>query len=154
MGTSRVSRVVNTVTVHEEEDPGEEGKVCSKCDRMLPEYEFSPQKARKKRRGNQTEIDTVVASCRSCAARRLRAWTYNISLAELEAVEAVTHCTVCSGELTQERGLSCRAIDHCHSSGRIRGVICNGCNAALGFARECPNRLRALADYIETHCGR
>ncbi len=33
----------------------------------------------------------------------------------------------------------------------IRGLICPGCNVALGMVREDPARLRALADYVEHH---
>lgn len=42
------------------------------------------------------------------------------------------------------------AIDHDHATGHIRGLLCSSCNVALGYARECPKRLRALAVYIES----
>lgn len=41
-------------------------------------------------------------------------------------------------------------IDHCHDSNRVRAILCHYCNVALGNAKECPERLRALADYIES----
>ena len=40
-------------------------------------------------------------------------------------------------------------IDHDHSTNKIRSILCHSCNTALGHAKECPDRLRALADYIE-----
>jgi hypothetical protein len=40
-------------------------------------------------------------------------------------------------------------IDHCHNSGVLRGLLCQPCNQALGFANDDPARLRALADYLE-----
>jgi hypothetical protein len=39
--------------------------------------------------------------------------------------------------------------DHCHTSGRPRGLLCNQCNGLLGFAGDNPDLLRAAADYLE-----
>ena len=40
-------------------------------------------------------------------------------------------------------------LDHCHSTKRIRGILCQACNTALGLMKESAIRLRALADYID-----
>ena len=39
--------------------------------------------------------------------------------------------------------------DHCHRTGRVRGILCRPCNTALGFAKDRPATLRRLADYLE-----
>lgn len=39
--------------------------------------------------------------------------------------------------------------DHDHETGRFRGWLCNHCNGALGFGRDDPRILRALAQYLE-----
>lgn len=39
--------------------------------------------------------------------------------------------------------------DHCHTTGKFRGFICMWCNSALGFAKDNPNILRKLAEYLE-----
>ena len=39
--------------------------------------------------------------------------------------------------------------DHCHKTGRIRGILCRGCNIAAGAARESAEVLRLLASYVE-----
>jgi len=39
-------------------------------------------------------------------------------------------------------------IDHCHRSGRVRGLICHACNALLGFARDDPETLNAAIQYL------
>ncbi len=43
------------------------------------------------------------------------------------------------------------AIDHDHTTGSIRGVLCTSCNTSLGFARESVSRLRAMIDYLIRH---
>lgn len=58
-------------------------------------------------------------------------------------------CSVC-GELFSDKEQKL-VVDHCHKTGRVRGLLCSRCNVALGFARDCPHVLRSLADYIEHH---
>lgn len=43
------------------------------------------------------------------------------------------------------------AVDHDHASGKIRALLCDRCNTALGNMRDDPALLRAAADYIEAH---
>ncbi len=40
-------------------------------------------------------------------------------------------------------------VDHDHSTGVIRGLLCSGCNLALGHVRDNPQTLRDLATYLE-----
>lgn len=40
------------------------------------------------------------------------------------------------------------AVDHCHATGRIRGLLCSRCNTALGLLDDSGDRLRKAADYI------
>lgn len=39
-------------------------------------------------------------------------------------------------------------IDHEHSSGRVRGVLCHSCNLALGHFKDDPERLARAAAYL------
>jgi hypothetical protein len=41
------------------------------------------------------------------------------------------------------------ALDHCHATGRFRGWLCNGCNAALGYTRDNPEVIRMLIAYLQ-----
>jgi len=39
-------------------------------------------------------------------------------------------------------------VDHCHKSGKFRGLLCSNCNTMLGLAGEDPARLQAGIDYL------
>lgn len=41
------------------------------------------------------------------------------------------------------------AIDHCHITGKVRGLLCHACNQALGMLNDDPEILRKAAKYIE-----
>ena len=43
------------------------------------------------------------------------------------------------------------AVDHNHSTGGIRDLLCHACNLTLGHSRESSARLRAIADYLDRH---
>ena len=44
-------------------------------------------------------------------------------------------------------------VDHCHTHGHIRGVICLTCNAALGLFHESPELLERAAQYLRENDG-
>lgn len=43
------------------------------------------------------------------------------------------------------------AVDHCHDSGTIRGLLCTNCNTGIGAFGDDPDKLRAAIDYVERH---
>ena len=40
-------------------------------------------------------------------------------------------------------------VDHCHSSGKVRGILCRTCNITVGFLEKNPGRTARAAEYIE-----
>lgn len=54
-------------------------------------------------------------------------------------------CWIC-GSNPKKRRLH---IDHCHKSGKIRGLLCMRCNRALPWFSDSPERLHRAAEYLE-----
>lgn len=43
-------------------------------------------------------------------------------------------------------------VDHCHSSGKVRKLLCSKCNQALGLLREDVSIMKEMINYVENHC--
>ena len=59
-------------------------------------------------------------------------------------------CAICRKLLDKH---AC-CIDHCHTSGNVRGILCVRCNNMLGFIEDDENPLDKLAkirSYLEAH---
>ena len=131
-------------------------KRCSHCKQSLPLSEFNRNAAQRDGFGNQ---------CRTCnkeSQARSRAkfdgfnrgfWhashRYGLTREEYIALRARACCDICGAtDSGSNRGFF--DIDHCHATGKIRGVLCRRCNIAL-HEDVTPAILRAMADYLEKH---
>lgn len=43
------------------------------------------------------------------------------------------------------------AVDHCHNSGKVRGLLCSSCNVALGSFKDDIQLLQKAIDYLRFH---
>ncbi len=89
------------------------------------------------------------AKCLASQAKGRRAnllkFRYGISLLEYELRLALQNgvCAICK---KKPKGLL--SVDHCHLTGKVRGLLCKKCNSALGFYEDDPNLAQAGADYL------
>lgn len=58
-------------------------------------------------------------------------------------------CAVCDSPTPSSR--KGWVVDHCHNNKKIRGILCQSCNLALGHSKEDIQRLRSLIRYIKKH---
>lgn len=83
--------------------------------------------------------------------RNLKA-LYGISISEYNILleSQGGRCAVCRKTQTDNRGRHF-FVDHCHSTGRIRGLLCYNCNSAIGMAHDDIELLKKLTQYLEHH---
>ncbi|WP_392838620.1 endonuclease VII domain-containing protein [Streptomyces sp. LN500] len=73
---------------------------------------------------------------------------YNMTVEQYEAMAQVqgNKCAIC--HQAPDHRLH---VDHNHTTGAVRQLLCRPCNYALGNAQDDPARLRAMAEYLERH---
>ena len=78
------------------------------------------------------------------AAAWRRKWKYGLDDSEFNAMSASQdgRCAICQVEESL-------VVDHCHGTGRVRGLLCHGCNVGLGFFRDNQESLRSAIEYLE-----
>lgn len=128
-------------------------KLCTACQQFKPLASFNKNKEGKFGKHS---------ICRKCTSERSKyryangdsyavrlKKLYGLSVDEYEQMyaEANGKCQVCS---TPEEELSKRlAVDHCHQTGKIRGLLCSKCNTALGQLNDNLETISALYSYLK-----
>ena len=56
-------------------------------------------------------------------------------------------CAVCKEPIDMEDKYSFN-IDHCHDTGKVRGILCSKCNRGIGFFNNSEQRLLSAARYL------
>ena len=138
-------------------------KRCRVCQVIKPLAHFYSNSVAHKRC-----VGGVANTCKDCAAQEARdkelQRTYGITQADYDTLFAAqkTSCAICGipGEslattvrLDDRRGpvSGVLTVDHDHTSGAVRGLLCDPCNRGLGYFREDPDVLKRAIVYIETY---
>lgn len=84
--------------------------------------------------------------------------TFGITVAEFHAMRDAQGgvCAACGRPEKEKRSGRVRelAVDHCHRTGAIRGLLCGNCNRGIGKFEDNPELLRKAADYLERFMSR
>jgi hypothetical protein len=116
-------------------------KKCVDCCRFLPIKHFILS--------NRDKIDA--AKCLRC--RMLRKYDINSLLYKRLLNKQKGLCAVCK---SKEQGRDHRsnkkiklAVDHCHKTGKIRGLLCGNCNRGLGIFKDSREILQSAIIYLQ-----
>lgn len=73
---------------------------------------------------------------------------YNLSEEDAKRLvkDRVGVCKICGGVLPL-------VVDHCHTSNKIRGFICQFCNSVLGYSKDNIKTLENAIKYLEDFYG-
>lgn len=73
---------------------------------------------------------------------------YNMTLEQYKQMSFVQWhvCKICGNKCKTGREL---AVDHCHNTGKIRGLLCHNCNNVLGSAGDNIETLKRAIMYLE-----
>lgn len=75
---------------------------------------------------------------------------YGITLEDFNRMEdeQMGLCKICAAPGSSNRN-GVLFVDHCHTTGKVRGLLCKDCNTALGLLRDCPARMTAAINYLK-----
>ena len=130
-------------------------KPCSKCKEVKSFDDFAKQSKKK---------DGLRSQCRSCDQqyrdenrdavrdyhyRNRYGITYEEYKVKLE--QQNYSCEICGSEHTENERMKTLVVDHCHTTGKVRGLLCHSCNVALGAAKEKEEILMSCISYLRTY---
>lgn len=136
-----------------------EGKQCKVCKAAYrkahePKYSELTEEQKQKRR-----IATENWRLRNPETAALRARDkeykkkYGITLEQYNEMLAQQNntCAICQEPCTTGMNL---AVDHDHTTGKVRALLCKNCNTAIGLLGEDTNRMAKAIEYIQSHSER
>lgn len=130
-------------------------KTCTSCLRLLDKSNFHKNKA---------TIDGLCYQCKDCNYRKSKKWKeenvekrkthqykrkYGLTFADYGVILASqnSQCAICSVHFSEaQRGVL--FVDHCHTTGKVRGLLCQNCNTAIGLLRDSPLLCTKAAEYL------
>ena len=141
-------------------------KQCTSCGEVLPTTKFG-----NKRWTNQdgTVTSAKKSHCRDCVnksnlsryhnnpntkeAHKRASYKHRLKSYGLEPEEYEVMWERCEGccEICGTKPVGLLFIDHSHSTGKVRGLLCGHCSSALGFVREDRGVVSNILQYLERH---
>ena len=124
-------------------------KTCSKCHVAKEKSAFGPRKGVK---------DGLRSECNQCRnsrpynprqqLNRYLKSAYNITLKEYDEMLAKQNnlCLICGSDYPGKQGRF--VVDHNHTTGEVRGLLCNQCNVGLGALKDSPSLLLKAAQFL------
>lgn len=125
---------------------------CKPCTALYrTEQRDSIRKTKKKYRDNNKEKrkldqNQYRAKDRTKASLYNAKYTYGLEAEEYIKLISKAHCEICK---TINSGKKAFHVDHCHQTGKVRGLLCNKCNLALGGFNDNKDLLTAAIKYLD-----
>ena len=119
-------------------------KTCTSCKKNLTEDNFHKRTYASGSVGLQPK-------CKDCSSKKRATYykphqymrtKFQLTEDQYNDLMKTKNCEICNVKLTK------KCIDHCHAKEKIRGVLCNNCNTALGLVGDNVNTLSRMIDYI------
>jgi hypothetical protein len=118
-----------------------------------------------KHRGTKDGMQTA---CRACLKEASKKWDlnpvkrrqrklrskYNLTTDQFNEMllNQDNKCAICRGTETNNKKNKYFNVDHCHSTGKVRGLLCDYCNVGLGRFKDDIIALQNAIEYLKTHC--
>lgn len=128
-----------------------ETRVCRECERARDRVRYVRDREKRNAAGRAWHARQ---SERDKRAARLR--KFGITPEDYDGMLAAQGggCAICGSTEPGGRWGTHFHVDHCHESGRVRGLLCGNCNVLLGHAQDDPGRLTEAARYLELGGGK
>ena len=96
---------------------------------------------------NKEKIKNYPSRSSETWKKRNLARRYNLSLEEYEEIVSLQKqkCLLC--EIETEK----LAVDHCHQTGKVRGLLCHNCNTSICLLKEDIKTLFKIIEYLQKH---
>jgi hypothetical protein len=72
---------------------------------------------------------------------------HNVDFSTALELRATKVCEIC--RKTEDDNGRRLAVDHCHITGKVRGILCNGCNRGIGYLGDDVERLENAIKYLK-----
>lgn len=107
---------------------------CFRCKKWKSKNEFSVDKSRRYGRSN---------SCKACTSIASKASKYGLTYQGVVEILSRNKCEICQRENQKWE------LDHDHSTGKFRGLLCSRCNSALGMFAESEELMLNAIQYLK-----